>query len=476
MPKARTLPAAGTVGAAALTLAVLFAAVVIGATRILPAVNRVPAPGSPTIPAAPVPASAATQWSGVAQLNGTCTGALLDTGHPDSPAYLLTAGHCTSAVEDGNAVVLSTRVGRGAEFERVVGRQPVSVPVIATTYATMKGTDLAVVELDSTLGQLTARGLHDYPVTSVEPGGGLPVTNVAIPVNGVPEADQVLRLGSCTLGPRADVVEFGWHFDRVMTTNCPGVLGGSSGSPLFDGGTIVGVINTTTGGALPGGACYLNAPCERTADGVRVVPDRSYAVGVAGIAGCFPSGTFQLAAGCPLPPPGVTLRVGQRTFTAAALGTPGAVRVELVAHHPTPVRVGVARAVNRPVCSDPATYSGSAIATPAGTPYPVSLTTSEGVYFLCVAAVGDLADAAVGVYSVDDTPPVRTPSLSALATVDGLVKIGPEASTDCADVRYRRVKIEVPASELPARVCVIGSDLAGNAGLPWSQVLPKLSH
>ena len=60
--------------------------------------------------------------------------------------------------------------------------------------------------------------------------------------------------------------------------------GGSSGSPLFDAnGRIVAMINTGTGGAAPGGDCYLNRPCERTAGGVTVVADRSYAVPVAGI-------------------------------------------------------------------------------------------------------------------------------------------------------------------------------------------------
>lgn len=145
---------------------------------------------------------------------------------------------------------------------------------------------------------------------------------------------------------------------------------------------------------------------------------------------------------------------------------------------------------DRQSCSDPAVYTIRATATPTGRPVQVGIPTAEGFYLVCAAAADDLADASAAVVQVDDTPPVRTPTLSVRKVDSGVLvepefsppelsdfqlKIGPAASTDCTDSagyqRYRRVPLPIRTDELPALVCVIGSDLAGNAAPPWSQVV-----
>lgn len=494
MSAAPRLPSAATVAAGSVTVAVLFAAGVIGGTRVLPAINAQPIQTSTSVPADPVGLAEADRYSGVAQVRegAVCTATLVDTQTPTAPGYLLTNGHCASARDlDANAVALGQLAAATATFRMTVGGAPVDVPVARVAYRAMRGTDVSVLELGASLQALQQQGVHGYRLASVAAPTGLPVTNVAIPVTGVDPGAVVLRRGNCTVGPRADLVEFRWLFDDVQANNCPGVVGGSSGSPLFDDhDRVVGMITTTTAGALPGGACYLGTPCERTADGVRVVPDRSYAVSAAGLARCFPAGRFALAEGCPLPRPGPSLHLRKTVYRSTDLPFRGPGSVPLLASRPTPVRVGLAPLTDAPVCLDPATYLDEATAG-IGAAYRVELPAREGHYLLCAAEPGREAEAATAVFEVDDTPPVRPPVLATAASGDGYrveplfsppelvgyrVKIGPAATTDCGEpagyVRYRRVAHPVPADALPARVCVIGADLAGNEAAPWSQELP----
>jgi hypothetical protein len=55
------------------------------------------------------------------------------------------------------------------------------------------------------------------------------------------------------------------------------------------------------------------------------------------------------------------------------------------------------------------------------------------------------------------------------------LKAGPDTETDCAVEdgygTYRRFPITIPADQIPARLCIIGSDHAGNEGLPFDVVL-----
>ncbi|MGI8459337.1 MAG: trypsin-like serine peptidase [Propionibacteriaceae bacterium] len=495
MTRRSPLPSAVTIGALATTLAVLFAGAVIWFSHILPAINDEPVQVSTTTPATPVTPGDADRWSGVARLTGdaSCTGALVDTGEGSGPAYLLTAGHCGPARDlDANAVVTNQETTATATFKVIDGVASVAVPVARVAYSSMKGTDVSVLRLDTTLGALRDKGLRPYPIVSAAAAAGFEVTNVAVPADGIDPADVVLRQGACRMGTRADLVEFAWLFDQMQATNCPGVVGGSSGSPLFNGADqIVAMITTTTAGALPGGACYLGTPCERTGHGVTVVPDTSYAVTAAGLDRCFRGGTFGLSEACPLPKPALTYRLSQTVFTSKAVQAQGGtVTVGLSAGRRTPAEVGIAPLTDRHSCSDPTVYTIQTTATPTGEPVSWELPATPGFYVVCAAVRGAEGEAAAAIFQVDDTPPVRTPSLSVRPTDSGLlvepifsppelsdfqVKIGPQANTDCADPtgyqRYRRIPSEVRRDQLPATVCVIGYDLPGNAASPWSQVL-----
>ncbi|GAA3611123.1 S1 family peptidase [Microlunatus ginsengisoli] len=435
---------------------------------------------SPLVPAPQLDNEQAERYSGVAQIreDSACTGWLLDT-QADGPAYLITNGHCTQARN-----LLPTEVGLDLPAESAVtfgrGGRASSLTVKAkrVVYSSMNGTDVSVVELNASLPRLRNNGIEAYRPAPQLPSGRL-VDNVGVPVQGVPAGQIAPRIGQCVTGEPVGVIELGWFFDGAQAVDCPGILGGSSGSPLFDRtDRVVGMITTTTAGATAaGGECWLNKPCERTESGARVVPDTSYAVGVQELTGCFPDGRFALADGCSLPRPGL---VASAVLASVNAGT-DTISAELTAPRPTSVWTGVAPLTDADACADPATYERTVAAGQRKTVIQTDLPTAEGFYVWCLQDVAAPDQPARVVLQRDLTPPARTPRLSVEQGKEGVrvqpvfsppelsdfrIKYGPAASTDCADtagyVAFRRVPAFIPADALPVRFCYVGADLAGN--------------
>ena len=279
-------------------------------------------------PASPISSADGAAYTGIAAISigGRCTGSLIETGVDDAPAYLLTNGHCAAGRNVGaNDVVLDDLATGEAVFAPFADDPDglATLTIDGVPYSTMKGADVSIAQLDVTLGEARAAGLVPLAIAPTPPSVGDSVINVGVPVQGLDATEWVLRRGECRLGEQVDLIEFVWHFDDSSSDDCPGIHGGSSGSPLLDAdGRIVAMINTSTVGAHPdGGDCYLGKPCELTQTDLSVVADRSYTVPVAGIEQCFVDGVFSLAApGCPLDPGGgVTPRIDLR----AVQPTPG---------------------------------------------------------------------------------------------------------------------------------------------------------
>jgi hypothetical protein len=278
---------------------------------------------------------------------------------------------------------------------------------------------------------------------------------VGVPVTGVDPEEYFPRASDCAAGPTSRLLEFTWLWDAAQSNDCDAIVGGNSGSPVFDpDGNVVGIINTTTVAAAPGGECYLGHPCELAVAGAGMVADTSYAIPVDGVAACFTAaGTFDVSA-CDLEAgaPVVTVAIG-----APAQQSPASWQLSIDAA-PGAALVAKAGPIGEVDCRDAAGYQP--IDPAAFQPQPI--------------------------LQVDDTPPVVEPELSIVEGEDGdfgvepifatpelsdyLVKIGPRATVDCADpdgyVRYRRIPLQVAATDVPASVCVIGHDLADNAAPP----------
>lgn len=448
-------------------------------------------------------------FSGVARMEAgsNCTGTLVDTGVPEGPAYILTNGHCVGDVGRSRQVTTLNEPWFGiAEFFRTAESldSTLEVEVVELEYSTMRGTDTAVVRLDATLGELKELGVAPIALADAEPAPGLDVVNIGVPVQDLDHDDWVLRRGECALDQQHTVLEFGWLWRDVWANDCPGIIRGSSGSPLLEVGAdglpvqVAGVINTTSWGvtAADGGACFINRPCQVGGGSPVMVEETSYAQSVAGLGRCFAESTGEFAVGgeCPLPVSSVWAAEGGGAFRGG--GEPdsnGRVpQARLVGREAGEVRTAVVPLGDATACESAGTYS-SAAALPLveaaeewsldGTEVDVDLPVDEGWYALCAVAGEDYAGAATVVFEVDRTPPVvaadavlyREPELgvSVVPRMDppeiSNVRFtwGPEGEVDCSDTGAFQEFFVVPLwlenAELPVTYCVFGMDEAGNA-------------
>lgn len=453
-------------------------------------------------PAPAMSAADAAAYSGVARINVTanCTGTLVDTGVPSGPAYLVTNGHCAGGWgNDGNTVVVDEAFGGTADFHAVAGAldEVLTLEVTSVAYSTMRRYDIAFVELAGTLGEATAQGLEALPLSAAGPAEGDAVVNVGVPVQDLGTDEHVLRKGECTLGKQTDLIEATWYWLDSWSTDCPGIIQGSSGSPLIADDTIAAVINTTTGGGfVRGGECSMSNPCEVGAEGTVMVPDRSYAVPVAGMGSCFGAdGVFTLGGDCPLSAGGIRTDGWPTTVLSlddvtAGRNDPG---IALVSDSPVTARLGLTPANASRGCLQESTYLSKTVDLVAdtsgnddewdvqGTSVSVNLPAQEGMFLLCVADAADLSDPAVVVLEVDGTPPVFTPGITVERTEEGAfvipafivpelahfeLKHGAVGSVDCEDpagyVEFRLVPTFIESADLPVTFCTKASDVAGN--------------
>ncbi|AYF99139.1 trypsin-like serine peptidase [Protaetiibacter intestinalis] len=456
----------------------------------------------------PLPLEQLAAFSGVVMLNtdADCTGTLVDTGVPDGPAWVLTNGHCAGDLGrfDQQTTIGAAGVGH-AVFLRAAGNLDAtySRDVVEVGYSTMRFTDTALVRLEGTLGELQALGLRAVPIADDEPAPGDEVVNVGVPVQHLDEDDRVLRRGECTLGEQQTLIEGSWTWFGAWANDCPGIVQGSSGSPLLrlaSDGTpeaIVAVINTTTAGASRdiGGPCFLQQPCEMHDGEARLVVDTSYAQSVAGIGRCLDAATGELTfgEGCPLPRGDVWVEFGGGPFRGGDLpdGVGRLPRVSLIGEEAGTVRTALVPFGDGRACLDPETYAGAEQHDlpqagerweVVGLELPVTLPEVEGRYHLC-AVRGEAYDRAAAVlFEVDRTPPRYPASAEVLRGDDGSVFVqphfnppeigsvrftwGPKGEVDCTDTAafedFLIVPVAIAPDELPATYCLYGMDFAGN--------------
>jgi hypothetical protein len=263
-----------------------------------------------------------------------CTAWLLDVGaQPDQQAYAVTTARCVG--QSDTATVLAdegiddARVEFNAFATLTTATQPdlVQAPVEAVEWASVRGSDLAVLRLATSYGELVERGVQPIDaVAALEEGSQILVAGV--PVQGIEPNEQYLRGSRCQVAQTSDVLEGGLLRHDSQAAECEGIRGGSWGSPVFNpAGDAVAMVNTTTNGSDVSAACAIGVPCRVAADGaVSVDEGASYLVPVADLASCFPEGTFTLGGQCPLEDPASVLPAK----AVPAVSTPGStVEVQL---------------------------------------------------------------------------------------------------------------------------------------------------
>jgi hypothetical protein len=246
---------------------------------------------------------------------GGCSATLIDMGanHSDTPAYVLTNGHCMGMPmpRPDQIIVDSPLKNFTMQFDFFVDSQDdvINVPVKRIVYGTMKGTDAAILELKTTVGQLLERGIRGYEISARHADQGEPAEMIGIPGNGVRRSTRFLRRSECKFMKHVPLMREGGYEWRNAVQHACSSVGGSSGSSMVSlvTGKIIAVNNTgVDDSALDEPECSMNRPCEVNSDGsVSTNADVNYAQSVHEIATCFTgNGKFSLnLPGCQLEKP-----------------------------------------------------------------------------------------------------------------------------------------------------------------------------
>lgn len=339
--------------------------------------------------------AATARYAAVGQLryggSSWCTAVLVASSDASgAPAHALTNGHCVMDIGPEGANTVSFVEGPDALTivfnmfqDQAANQQPITVAAIP--YATMKGTDVAVVELATTVEAIRAQGLEPLPI-----GTAAPAASAAIEVVGIPFHElEFLRRASCHQRDRRTLIEGWYHFYDSHAPDC-GMLGmGSSGSPMLDAdGDIFALVNTGIS-KLGISNCSLDHPCEVGTTRAAPNPGNSYGVDVTGLGSCFGAdGRFDLGAtGCPLDP-GVQLDIDPGLQSDVGSNQPVAWKWGATLSGSFPSFRYKTGPVHETDCRSPAGYSDPiALGNQAFADQVIS--TVSGFYFLCILAVGD---------------------------------------------------------------------------------------
>jgi hypothetical protein len=415
-------------------------------------------------------------------LDRPCTAWLLDVGAPaDAPALAVTAGRCVG-IEDSTTVLADVPASGSVSFNTFAALTSADyvAPVVSSAerivWASMRGTDLAVLRLGASYAELSAQGVDPIaPVSALADGGEVLVAGV--PVEGVPEDEQNLRGSRCSVGATTDVAEVPWIFQSMQVSGCAGILEGSAGSPAFNSaGEAVGMVTTTTIGAPEATDCALGRPCEVGQGSVSLRTDTSYVLPVGQLAGCFPGGALTLGDGCALEDP-ATVVVASVGSTEVEAGADLEVSIEGTAPPSVSAKQGMLGSVD---CWDQAGWVPALVSEGS---LVVTAPSAQGLGLLCVGASsqptpilltvsgqapasGDFELAQVPVEGGVEVRPVpEPPQYSTFTWVSG-----PAGTIDCATAEGYTEFVGEPAlieaADLPSTVCVIAYDESGTPSEP----------
>lgn len=417
---------------------------------------------------------------------------------PTRRALILTAGHCAEETDD-NTVIVDRAAGPKWSFTPAyfIDTQPQhrAFGVARVLYATMKGVDLAVLELNATYGDLSAIGVHALSLSGDAVLPGTSIELVHIPVVGVPQDERFLRHSSCHSEAGQFLIEGAhpWWWTSAIPNDCQGVAGGTSGSPVFvqGGNRVVAVLNTTV---TPGYAgCGPGRPCELGDD--HLISPRegaSYAIPVDNVLRALrPDSTLDLS----------RLDDGRGVTLTRTVPNWISQSTELVDGAPVPARWNLHVAgdfeliryktgpAGKTRCADDADY-GPPVPLTSQPLEKLALPAQEGVYAACV--IGGRGSgiwqptvyATMRLRQIDNTAPSVKPVLTTREMegqtevrpdyvpwelVGLYVKHGTAAETDCSAMSDYRPHANgrwytVKNASAAWRLCTYGVDSAGNAG------------
>lgn len=424
-----------------------------------------------------------------------CTATLFSgekTPPNNSPALIITAGHCIDINMDTNQVIVGRPVANGWKFipGYFIDRQQYAHPVAVNRilYATMKQADIAVLQLDETYGELAQRGFFPLKLKQKIQAQNQAIELIHIPVIGVDKDKQFLRQSLCHIKGHIPLLfesNMPWIWKDTFSVDCAGVAGGTSGSPVVEHNQsrIIGILNTTVTQGLSG--CGLGRPCEVHHNHPFVNEGSSYFIPVDVIAQAITDeGKLNLSK-LEKKSADILQRNGSWATQSKVNGYAATWNITVDDNNnEIRYKTGAANIID---CTDSNGYGDAthAVAQPLR---HLAIPKKEGIYLLCVISHKKkgrwttLAQAAQTLHVIDDTPPSLRPEIEAEENDNDWkvspgsfpwelgeprIKYGPLSSTDCdlkTGYRYYLVPTRLAKSAPPWRYCTYGTDQAGNAG------------
>lgn len=403
-----------------------------------------------------------------------CTATLI-RGKPEDKAILLMAGHC----------IRKLPINASAIFRKFHDAPKWAVTTVALEeklWGTISFYDLGVARLNVTYGYLASKGITGYKLADKPIRAGEPVHFVGVVAGGLNESQRFLRRSDCFVrGSSVRMAEGSWIWQSMRRFDCPGVLAGVSGAPVFNSKLeVTGLVITMTIGAVSykGSlrACYDDVPCELLPTGYTSRINQSYSMDLLPLLPCIVNGVFSPNyTGCPLRQPAILLpeRVPIRKLGGIWAVTPRNVSAEVSAISWKAGRLELTD------CLAPVGYRR-----PLGIneTFQTSVGYQERRWIVCAAPIiegkvrADRSNFAM--MKTDRTPPVTPPKLSVANNGTGYViqpiievpelvgyywKKGP-AGIDCnkrGDYNRSSSADYVRNGDLPVTVCLIAEDDAG---------------
>lgn len=420
--------------------------------------------------------------SGVGLFEGSmsCTASFVEIPNMniDSPAIVITNGHCTSDFYLDNTIHTNLSINATIVFNKLEGvpdDKLIQVKAKKILYSTMKGTDLAIIQLE-----VSNKFLIDKGIVPLKISNNIPMIGTKLIAYGYPRFlnPLYLRKSEDYLGAPSIISEFIWLWKNLHSAKFQNIYSGSSGSPVFASSenAIFGMINTTTIGAV--GECELGAPCElRKNQNPSVASNTSYIVDVTNLYKCFYNGVFDVNdPSFPYEKPssfGIKLKNDVRNFGNNQLGQD----IELIIDDPinTSYKVESFKEFD-PLNSNNFSNNNNSVVY-------LKNPNDEGYYVISVMKNNQFNQVKYLTFKNDFTAPSENAiNIESIPTdAEGYSvrpifkypeltqfdwKHGLSSSCNCNDPSgyntYNRIAVQVSKSELPYKFCIIGYDLANN--------------
>lgn len=228
-------------------------------------------------------------YSGLVWFNN-CSGFLVNIhSRQNSPVYVVTNGHCVGLVDQPpNKIWVDVKKDFKLNFLINNDQRPIQYSSDLIEYATMKGTDIAIIRLSNAYGELTKKGINGFKISPLGPHVNKRIIRADI-------QSMKFHKYKCNVEHEVHILkEHKWTWKGSYRHNC--IAGdGASGSPLLSliTGKVVGIQNTSKGN---GKICTLHNPCEMDEEGaISVHHNKKYFQSVKEITTCFnDNGEFDL--------------------------------------------------------------------------------------------------------------------------------------------------------------------------------------